>query len=85
MTETCQYCGSPDVLDDAWWCASQACWEAYGHEEDERFAYESRTPLTHLKARDDLCDTKASVWGPSWIEIRDRSEMIARLANLTVY
>lgn len=44
LSETCVYCGSPDVMDDAWWCEKQACWEAYDREEKNRKDY---LPGTH--------------------------------------
>lgn len=27
FSEKCVYCGSPDVLDDTWFCAKAECWE----------------------------------------------------------
>lgn len=29
LSDVCDYCGSPDVLDDAWFCGRSACWAAY--------------------------------------------------------
>lgn len=59
----CAYCGSPDVLDDAWFCDKPACWDAYDAECREEIAYQDRTPLTRNKATGDLMSTKAAVWG----------------------
>jgi len=85
MTDTCAYCDSPDVMDDAWWCEKSECWEAYDAEEDERMRYEDRTPLTMHKAVLDLSQTGASVWGLPWIAIKNASEGLARLAKLAVH
>jgi hypothetical protein len=85
ITEKCAYCGSPDVIDDAWWCSRHECWNAYYKECERGIEYERRTPLTYGKARNDLGDTKASVWGPPSRVIEDAAEAIARLANLPIH
>jgi hypothetical protein len=72
-------------MDDAWWCDSPECWEAYSHEEDKRMKYEHRTPLTIHKAVLDLSTTRASVWGPSFTKIERAAEGLARLARLPVH
>lgn len=82
FTETCQYCGSPEVLDDAWWC--DECWDAYYEEYEAIAAYQERTPLTRDKALSDLYHTKASVWGPTSLTIEDAANQIARLAKRPV-
>lgn len=69
LSEACVYCGSPDVLDDAWWCESYSCWWAYYRECEEATAFETRTPLTHGKAIHDLANTKACVWGTPYLAI----------------
>lgn len=84
LSDVCAYCGSPDVLDDAWWCESQECWQAYEAEERKRSEYELRTPLTVSKAMLDLRLTKAQVWGPISRDIERAAGKIARLANLPV-
>jgi hypothetical protein len=86
ITNTCEYCGSPHVLDDAWWCEAPECWEAYYREEDEqRMQYEHRTPLTLEKAISDLNQTEALVWGPHAINIERLAHQIAKLAKLPVH
>jgi hypothetical protein len=72
-------------MDDAWWCDSPECWEAYVREEDMFMKYEHRTPLTLNKAILDLSQTKASVWGYSYLKIDCAAEGIARLARLPVH
>lgn len=63
ISTRCAYCGSPNVLDDAWFCGNTTCWAAYETEGREELELEDRTPLTHDKARGDLTATRASVWG----------------------
>lgn len=69
LSDFCIYCGSPDVLDDAWYCDKPLCWMSAEKEGKELLAYEARTPLTHEKAHGDLMDTKASVWGTPYLAI----------------
>ena len=69
LSDVCAYCGSPDVLDDAWWCDTASCWQAYEKEGKAANAYEARTPLTHEKAYEDLATVKANVWGTPYLEI----------------
>jgi hypothetical protein len=71
LSAVCAYCGSPDVLDDAWFCDTPACWAAYEADCREEIAYQARTPLTHDKARGDLMATKAAVWGIPVIRMDD--------------
>jgi hypothetical protein len=85
ITKTCEYCGSPHVMDDAWWCDSPECWEAYNAEEIKRGEYEDRTPLTVTKAILDMERSKATVWGPPSREIESAADKIARLARLPVH
>lgn len=85
FSDKCAYCGSPDVLDDAWFCERPECWQAYYREDKENFEYQERTPLTRDKALIDLMKTKASVWGPPFIKILDSSLAIAKLAKLPVH
>jgi len=40
LTTDCAYCGSPDVLDDAWFCDKAECWAAYW--QDARREYRMR-------------------------------------------
>jgi hypothetical protein len=84
MAETCFYCGSPDVMDDAWWCEAPECWDAYYREEQERADYEARTPLTRSKALSDLWSTDATVWGPMARYIELMACQIATLAKAPV-
>jgi hypothetical protein len=76
MAEMCMYCGSPQVMDDAWWCDRPECWKAYYRECEEVKAYQERTPLTATKARIDLMRTKACVWGPPAMDIELAASMI---------
>lgn len=80
MTETCVYCESPDVMDDAWWCDAPACWSAYYRECKE---YEERVPLTRRKADIDLVHTEAFVYGPSALNIEFAASMIASRSDAT--
>lgn len=84
MSETCEYCGSPHVMDDAWWCDEPECWAAYYRECEERAAYEDRVPLTHTKAEVDLMRTKASVWGPASLDVEHAAHGLAVLAKAPV-
>lgn len=84
FTETCEYCGSPHVMDDAWWCDSRECWAAYYRECEERAAYKDRVPLTLEKARTDLIRTRASVWGPAFLDIERAAHGLAVLAKAPV-
>jgi hypothetical protein len=81
FTDRCIYCGSSDVLDDAWWCDETECWDAYDKECQELCEYEERTPLTRAKASGDLMHTKASVWGPPMLEIEKAAREIIFLAK----
>lgn len=85
FSERCVYCDSPDVLDDAWFCEMPECWQTYFKECKDIDEYQERTPLTRDKARIDLFDTEAAIWGPASIAITDLSEEIAILARLPVY
>lgn len=29
LSDKCAYCGSPAVMDDAWFCSRPGCWAAY--------------------------------------------------------
>src|SRR5208282_3857968 len=69
LSDTCIYCGSSDVLDDAWWCDKPLCWLMYEKECKEAIAYEKSTLLTRGKAYRDLATTKACVWGTPYMEI----------------
>lgn len=69
LSDVCIYCGSPDVLDDAWWCDKPLCWLMYEKEQTEAHKYEQRTPLTRMKCYGDLMDTKACVWGTPYLAI----------------
>lgn len=84
MSETCEYCGSPDVMDDAWWCEAPECWAAYYRECEERAAYEDRVPLTRTKAEADVMRTEAFVWGPSSLKIEHAAHGLAVLAKAPV-
>lgn len=84
FTDKCVYCGSPDVLDDAWWCEKGVCWQLYYADVEKERDYEERTPLTREKAWEDLMNTRAAVWGPSAITIEDAACAIARLAKAPV-
>jgi hypothetical protein len=84
LSETCFYCGSPDVMDDAWWCEASECWDAYYREEQDRADYEARTPLTRTKADSDLWSTNATVWGPMARTIECAAAGIAKLAKAPV-
>lgn len=75
----CVYCGSPNVLDDAWFCDRHECYVDYQNEEQARFEYEQRTPLTHEWAFTDLSATKASVWGYFVGQIDDSAEVLRKL------
>lgn len=79
---TCEYCGSPEVLDDAWWCGE--CWDEYYDECERCSAYEERTPLTRDKALHDLWSTNAPVWEPPMLKIEHAAHKIAILANRPV-
>lgn len=85
LSETCAYCGSPDVMDDAWWCEDPACWDAYEREEEDRKAYLARSPLTREWADSDLWATGATIWGPPCRAIELAAEEIAKLAKLPVH
>jgi hypothetical protein len=85
LSDTCRYCGSSHVMDDAWWCEAPACWDAYYAECEYIAAYMKRTPLTGLKAQSDIMMTRASVWGPPAHEIELAASQIARLAHLPVH
>jgi len=74
LSDVCAYCGSPDVLDDAWWCDRLECWDAYKEECREAAEYEARTPLTRLKARGDLMEL--TVEGAS---VRDLNQRVVAL------
>ena len=76
LSDICVYCGSPDVLDDAWWCDKLLCWLMYRKECEEEAAYERRTPLTYNKAVGDLMATKACVWGPPSLAIDQSIEKL---------
>lgn len=80
ITDKCEYCESPEVLDNnAWWC--NECWDAHYKEFEEISAYEKQTPLTRDKALVDLTHTKASGWGAASRAIEDAATEIARLAK----
>lgn len=32
LADKCAYCGSTEVMDDAWFCDKSACWAAYMNE-----------------------------------------------------
>ena len=81
ITNICVYCGSPDVMDDAWWCSSPACWDNAEEEAKESFYYEARTPLTRIKAISDLGKTQASIWGHDARYIELMAGEIAKLAK----
>lgn len=84
MSEACEYCGSSDVMDDAWWCDASECWAAYYRECEDRALYEDRVPLTRLKAEADLMRTEAFVWGPSSRKIEYAAHGLAVLAKAPV-
>lgn len=84
ITKTCEYCGSPDVMDDAWWCEAPECWDAYYREEKERTDYEDRNPFTRNKAISDMMKTEATVWGPPVRYVELMACEIARLAKAPV-
>lgn len=84
FTERCIYCGSPDVMDDAWWCWEPACWDAYERDERARRVYNKRTALTRENADSDLWNTCATIWGPAYRQIESAAEEIAKLARLPV-
>lgn len=73
FTEICQYCGSSEIMDDAWLC-----------DECEYISAYERAPLTSDKALSDLSHTKASVWRPTALTIEDAANQIARLAKRPV-
>ena len=78
FTDECVYCGSLEVMDDAWWCWRKACWKAYEREcvmEDWR---ETHRPLTRHKAQVDLSRTGASVWGHAYGEMIDAAELLTK-------
>lgn len=79
LSTECAYCGSPDVIDDAWWCQRRECWQAYDDECLEVLAYEDRTPLTRSKARRDVVKTHAFVWGIPY------GQMIGAMERLVVW
>lgn len=83
ITETCEYCGSPDVMDDAWWCDAPACCSAYDRECEKTHEYEERIPLTRRKADIDLVHTEAFVYGPSALNIEFAASMIASRSDAT--
>lgn len=84
FTDKCVYCGSPDVLDDAWWCSRRECWDAHYRDEQAYQEREARTPLTREKADADLWSEDATIWGPASRIIEQAATGIARLAKLPV-
>lgn len=79
FTEQCVYCGSPDVMDDAWWCPKRECWAAYEHECAIEMWRETHRPLTSNKARKDLTKTGANVWGHAY------GDMVRAIDRLVVW
>jgi hypothetical protein len=83
MTATCEYCGSPGVM-NAWWCNAPDCWAAYYRECEERAEYEARVSVTRAKAQADLMRTEAFVWGSSFLAIEHAAHSLAVLAKAPV-
>lgn len=69
LSDACVYCGSPDVLDDAWWCEKPLCWMLYEKDMKEEAEREDRLALTRTKSYTDMLDTKACVWGTPYLAI----------------
>jgi hypothetical protein len=74
FTELCVYCGSPEVLDDSWFCDDVSCYWAYQRDEQDEAEYEFRTPLTFMKADSDMWITRASVWGTPYLAMERAAE-----------
>lgn len=68
LSTECAYCGSPAVLDDAWWCDRLQCWEAYRADIQDYADHEARTPLTRRWAERDLYATHALLWWQHGLE-----------------
>ncbi len=76
LSEVCIYCGSPDVLDDAWWCYKPLCGLLAQRDEREEAELEERLPLSRIKCYGDMLDTKACVWGTPYLEIEHAIERL---------
>lgn len=83
-SERCSYCGSPNVLDDAWFCSSRGCFEVYMAEMKAAAEYEGRQALSRNKGQRDLWLTKAMVWGHGVSAIERANDNLLAIVGETV-